>query len=287
MPHELGHQLMNGDILWMEIPGNETHSDDSANWMFRSGSDFSFDQIGFDKGRIEGVQIERLYANGGANNPGFVQVDAGHEDYGNRVDWNFVVDNLALEDRPNNADEHPGGRDGLYFAPGNALATPQASHLQTGLGDFDHPSDFSGSFRYADVFSLTTRYSDFDRTSLGGDFSARNGALDYEVLFIDAQQQQHLGILDTVFASGWTDNTTADDFLGRWRSPVDAVALLILANSSGGIYDGNTQIDAVIVGMLVPEPGVATLILLAFVMVGPSIRSRRATSLTRKQDFQR
>jgi hypothetical protein len=82
----------------------------------------------------------------------------------------------------------------------------------------------------------------------------RNGALDYQVFFVDALNNVVPGQLETVFDFGWTTATTADNYLGRWVSPVDATGMFIYANTIDGTFDGNAQIDAVIVAK-VPEPG--------------------------------
>lgn len=275
-PHEAGHQLLNGNALHME-DATPSESSDAKNWMFRSGANYGFPAIGRDNGRIEPVQLDRLYANGGANNPGFVQKVVGKENYGNRVDWDFVGDHRGLENRPNGADDHQGTPDSLYFEPGNATTTAQTGHDHAGLGEFAHPGNHAGTFRYADVFSVAARYADFDRTAADGDFSQRNGALDYDVVFVDAANANFPGVLETVFAGGWTENTSADNFLGRWRSPVDAVAMFVLAKQVDGVFDGNAQIDAVIVSN-VPEPAATALAAVAVVGWATARRCRRCTA---------
>lgn len=270
-PHEVGHQALNSDSLWQQTPGTPSESDDTKNLMYKSGQNYNFNAIGRDNGRIESTidagqtvsQMRQLYNNGGANNPGFVQRRLGLEDYGNKVDWNYVQDDRTLETVAGTADDHAGTLESLYFAPGNSAAIAQPTHVQTGLGTFQNVGDYAGIFRYADVFSIIARYADFDRTAPAGDFDARNGALDYTVFFQDAGGSTFAGTLDTIFQGGWTTNTSADNFLARWVSPVDAVGLFIFSKSIDGTFDGNAQIDAVIVAAAVPEPATAGLVLLA------------------------
>jgi hypothetical protein len=242
--------------------------------MYKTGSNYNINEIGRNSGRIENSQIARLYANGGANNPGFVQRRLGNENYGDRVDWNYVQDDRTLETVGGTADDHPGSLESLYFAPGTTSAPSEAGHDKTGLPTFANTPDYVGKFRYADVFSMTTRYSDFDRFSPAGDFSVRNGALDYQVFFVDALNNVVPGQLETVFDFGWTTATTADNYLGRWVSPVDAVGMFIYANTIDGTFDGNAQIDAVIVSN-VPEPGVISITALGFIVLSRASRKRK------------
>jgi hypothetical protein len=273
--HEVGHMILNGPAVHSESVPN-TESNDPKNWMFESGSSYAFNQIGRNKGRIESSQIDRLYANFGANARDFVQTSTGHEDYGNRVDWDFVTDDVDLEGRANGADDHL-GVDSLYFSLGTTAALAHAGHDHTGLEDFVDLGDFTGpTFRVADIFSMSLLYADFDRLGAAGDFSRRRGALDYDVFFRDSSGGLHAGILYTVFGFGWTASTIADDYLGRWRSPVEATGVFVLAKRKNRIFDGNVQIDAVIVSNDVPEPSTVALLAVGFAAMGlPAMRRRR------------
>lgn len=268
-PHEAGHQLLNGNALFNEVPGSETESSDTKNWMHEFGVSYSYQEIGRNNGRIENVQKTRLYANGGANNPGFVQRRLNLENYGDRVDWNFVQDDRTLETVGGTADDHPGTLESLYFAPGTTSSPSETGHVKTGLPGFSNTPDYVGTFRYADVFSMTTRYLDFDRFDANSDFSLQNGALDYEVFFVDALNNIVPGTLTTIFDFGWTTSTVADNYLARWSSPVDAVGMYVFSKSITGTFDGNAQIDAVIVSN-VPEPS-----LLALSLTGALLLLRR------------
>ena len=273
--HELGHMLLNGNALHDECAAppadaGPSESCDTRNWMFKSGSTFTFAEVTKTKGRIEDVQIDRLFANGGANNPGFVQgiaENALFHRYGNAVDWDFVTDHTNLEDRANGADSHV-GTDSLYWEIGNPV--PPANHdghKHTGLGEFDPLGAFTGrSFRLADVFSLSARYSDYDEGP-----SPRETSLDYRLFFRAANGDFDIGVPERIFSFGWTPNTNADNFLTRWRSPFDAVGVFIFAESGFG-HDGITQIDAVIAARVF-EP--STLLLLGAGLAGLSGVGRR------------
>ncbi|MBX9585409.1 MAG: hypothetical protein K2X87_34310, partial [Gemmataceae bacterium] len=195
-------------------------------------------------------------------------------EHGNRVDWDFVVDHarytsdgksFGLEGAANGADQFQ-GLDSLFWKIGATKASPHTGvqfagadpavtgHDHTGMGVFGPMADFAGpSFRTADVFSPNLRYSDSD-VDAAGDQSRREEALDYDLFFQDAKGEFHPGVLRRVFIPGWSDTSTADDYLARWASPVDAVGVFILAHVGGG-HDGTAQIDAVVVSQSVPAPG--------------------------------
>lgn len=262
--HEIGHMILNGPAVHSEC-ATPSESCDATNWMYETGSDYDFNRIEKDKGRVESSQVDRLYENFGVNARDFVQKSTGHEDYGHRVDWDFVTDDIDLESKDNGADDHK-GLDALYFGIGATSAPSQTGHDHTGLEKFGITPDFAEeTFRVADVFSMTLRYADFDRFTGSNDFSLENGALDYELFFVNELDQLFAGILSSIFTFGWTTSTVADNYLGRWMSPVDAVGVVIYAKPKDGTYDGNVQIDAVIVSNAVPEPSTALLLLVGLV----------------------
>ncbi|MFW6125000.1 MAG: PEP-CTERM sorting domain-containing protein, partial [Pirellulales bacterium] len=148
----------------------------------------------------------------------------------------------------------------------------QAGKDKTGLGNFGALDDFNqASFRFADVFSLTLRYSDSDINALGAP-SFREGALDYGVLFL-AQDGVTLaaGTPISVFTDGWTNKTLVDNYLTRWMSPFAAIGMFVFGLTGDG-HDGTAQIDAVIVAQQIPEP--STLVLVAFGTLGLVCRCR-------------
>lgn len=262
--HEIGHMLLNGNALHMEcaaLPADAGPSEscDPANFMYKTGSDPNFSDIGRTKGKIEAIQIDRIFANGGANNPGFVQKPDNSHAAGDRVDWDFVADQLNLEGRANGADNHNNGagnhQEDLFWKIGTTVEPVHIStntdgtffdkHVHTGLGQFPTTPDFAGqSFRSVDVFSLITRYSDFEVDAAGNPL-LRERALDYNLFFRGANGQTVPGTLIDVFTEGWTTNTQADNYLGRWLSPIDAVGIFIKA-AGLPTHEGTAQIDAVI-----------------------------------------
>jgi hypothetical protein len=251
----------------------------------------NFNQVGMLGRRdiVTSSQALRVFGNAGANNPGFVQRNAIDTRYGNRVDWDFVADhgqitfnhnntignvNVSVtggaENTGNNVDEqNPIGADRMFFEIGNAQAPNEVGHDHTGLGNFNHPGSFAGpGFYLADVFSLSLRYSDYDRDAAGAN-SLREGALDYDVVFRSAAGAEAPGIPLSIFELGWTANTNADNYLVRWLSPFEATGMFVQAHL-GDNHDYLAQIDAVIVA--VPEPAsVGTTLLLA----APAILLRR------------
>lgn len=193
---------------------------------------------------------------------------------GNRVDFDFNADAgrrdgninptdvLNLDGVPG-ADNFPGATgERLYWGLPTGPLAPSAAgdKKKTGLGVFGPADDFGGQFfKYADIFSLTVRYSDWDSDTTP-DLSTRESALDYEVRFRNAAGLESPGVPVVVFQDGWSVSTQVEDYLARW-TPQDpnfqAVGLFILAldgQFSGARYDAVTQIDAVIVSQVLPEP---------------------------------
>jgi hypothetical protein len=313
LAHELGHMLLNADSAFHQncnMPPDEppAESCDVTNWMFLTGefAPANLESVGVNGRRSLMVtpQLERIFASAGAGMPagGFVQRPtaaqiAAQKRYGNRVDWDFVVDHgrvtlnvnhdadrdpqgtttpnidlsLGVEDGANGADNQK-GFDALYFGINAAAQGPadQTGHVHRqgdqDLGQFKDTGNFGGAtFRFADIFSLSLRYSDFDA---GADAVTRlkNGALDYDVVFRNAAGETQPGTPVVSFTPGWSTSTEADNFLTRWKAPFDATGLIVVARSGDG-HDHIAQLDAVIVSA-VPEPGAAFLALAALLSCG-------------------
>ena len=215
-------------------------------------------------------QVRRVFdsaGNASSNNYLFLNRNAGA---GDRVDFDFMADvgrmdgNVAATDVNNldgvaGADNFPGATgERLYFGIGNSAPSDQTGKDKTGLGTFGALPDFAGpSFKYADIFSLTTTYSDSDVNPSGG-ISTREGALDYNVQFRDAAGNVSNGMPTVVFRDGWSLPTITDNFVCRWVptdpnfNPVGLFVIALEGTFNGATYDAAAQIDAVIVG--VPEP---------------------------------
>jgi hypothetical protein len=199
-----------------------------------------------------------------------------------KVDWNFAVDDWITEDLTG-ADAFVGGRESLYFTTGAPVvpADPAATadnggKEKTGLGVFNNPGYHKGMFRMIDVFSLNAHYADYDVDN-GGNASFRAASLDYDVHFVLPGNVIVPAAPVAVFTEGWSEDTFADDWLTRWRSPANAIGALITAHrytdQVTGESIGNVQIDAVIAS--IPEP--ATLSLLGLGALGfRLLRSRSA-----------
>ncbi|MFN0012068.1 MAG: hypothetical protein ACKVS8_10535 [Phycisphaerales bacterium] len=269
--HELGHMLLNGPALSGNDTGNGLESENNDNLMFKTGQTFAFSAIGKTRAKVTDAQIDRIFSNGGANNPGFVQNNGERPAWGDRVDWDFVTDHARLETRANGADDHA-GVDSLYWetnTPTVASSHAGPAHDHTGLGEFMPTPDFAGTFRFADVFSLTLRYADFDPIGDPASQLLSAGALDYRMFFRDAMGNTAEGTPILIFDLGWTANTNADNFLVRWQSPFDAVGVFAFADAA---TDGIAQFDAVIVSNI-PSPGAAAMVA-AGVLLGSARRRR-------------
>lgn len=241
-------------------------------------------------------QLKRTFdSTGNATTTNYIFM-AQNRSAGDKIDFDFVADagrtvptGSVTSTAPGTidgvagADNFPGATpESLYFGiggsnPGYTVPLPaEVNKDKTGLGTAAALPDYAGAFfTFADVVSLTTLYSDSDTDPTKSFRSLREGALDYYVTFVDAMGGSALGTPIAVFIDGWTGNTSVENYLARWAAPAgfQAVGLFVTALDgiyNGAVYDGNAQIDAVIVG--VPEPSVATLVLAS---VLPLLRRRR------------
>lgn len=226
-------------------------------------------------------QIERVFDN--VNNTSTTQYITHTDNFaaGDYVDWDFVADHGQLEGVTGNfGDNHSGGRDRLYFRPRKVdetvvLVSPQAGKNKTGLEAFAATPDFPDEpFRTADIFSLATRYADLDVDDQGNS-TIRAKSLDYTVVFRDAGGTEYPGTPVAVFEDGWTDSTSADNYLARWLSPVPAVEIFIQGINTAD-EDFNAQIDAVIVSSIaIPEPSSLILLSIGTAVIALAARRRR------------
>src|SRR4029077_5015494 len=152
------------------------------------------------------------------------------------------------------------------FTPGNPVVAADAAPTadnggkdKSGLGVFNNPGAWTGTFNYVDVFSLHALFGDYDVNNTG-DPSFRAANLDYDVTFVLPNNSLVAGIPTAVYTEGWSIDTFADDWLARWKSPSPAKGVLITAHQYKDLitneFIGNAQIDAVIAANFqVPEPG--------------------------------
>jgi hypothetical protein len=180
---------------------------------------------------------------------------------GDRADFDWVEDNVFLEQIGGAADNHPGAADGLIWSIGAiGTAHPDPDHDHGDWGELPLGAFQGSSFRVFDVVSQISRYADMDRN--GVSWSVRDSALDYLVeVSADGADWVRVPQPSKVFLKGWTSASDAENFLARWRSPIDA-RFVRISNLVDSGHDGNVQIDAIIAGTAeVPVPAPGTILL--------------------------
>jgi hypothetical protein len=166
-----------------------------------------------------------------------------------------VEDSYILESIGGRADNHP-GVDFMMWEIGTGTASMHPNHNHDAWGELNLPV-FSGlHFNFVDVYSQIARYADQDVH--GGEWSPRNSALDYDIFLSADGISWYVPDLYRVFVPGWTNASSADDYVARWVVPKGqpyAKFVRIKAHPylSAG-HDGNTQIDAISAAFVVPEP---------------------------------
>lgn len=218
--------------------------------------------------------------------------------YGDRVDFDFVVENRKIEEEssgtvldvpPNHPDvtglmtwEIGATQPSLHIDSTGGIAIP---HFHSGLtppctdgSSFICLSDFATqgmtTFNTVDVFSVIATSIPSSGNDVFGlvsdtELSARDAALDYFVAFCNAFTGQCAqGIPVMVFVPGWTTLATADDYVTRWRSPFPATHVGIdppaTPDLEGFGVDKIVQIDAVVAAN-VPEPNSLALACIGFI----------------------
>ncbi|WP_374615708.1 hypothetical protein [Thauera aminoaromatica] len=231
--------------------------------------------------------------------------------HGDRVDFDFVVENRIIEE-PSTGNPNPPPPDVLPNHPNvTGLMTWEigatqpsshidplggAPHLHSGLtppcadgSSFICLSDFAtqgvATFNTVDVFSVIATSDPFSGNDVFGlvsdtELSARDAALDYFVAFCNAFTGQCAqGTPVTVFVPGWTSLAVADDYVTRWRSPFPATHVGIdppaTPDLDGFGVDKIVQIDA-IVAANIPEPSTLALVCIAF--IGSIVRAQKLSS---------
>ena len=232
------------------------------------------------------AQIDAIYSSASV-----LRTDHGAT-FGDRADFNFVEDNIPLEEAAARTGSnqrmvnHTGFDFMVWQINQGAVPAPldeAALDHQTPAPDLNLPGFNGPFFRTADVVSLISRYADMDVDPTSLNWSARESALDYILQFsIDGITWVN-GIPVNVFDRGWTAASQAEDFLVRWNSPVDARFVRIQADTLVSEDDRNTQIDAIIVSQVLVGPidGPSSILLLlcgAFLLFAIARRWRSRTT---------
>lgn len=171
---------------------------------------------------------------------------------GDRADFDWVQEN-----RPDEVGRAPGGSN--HPGPGAmawTIGAPARSRHESGGAAHEHSQaeappgplpelageGFGGeSFDVVDVFPAIVEGQDRDP---GG---PRERALDYELWFVDlARGVSSHGVPVRVFARGWTEAATSDDYVARWRPVVPGNwNAVVIDPPFGPGHDEIVEIDAV------------------------------------------
>ena len=214
--------------------------------------------------QIEKAQIQTVFSD--ADVAGWLQIPNDHgASFGDRADFDWVEDNIVLEDAAGRADNHP-GFDYMVWEIGTIAASGHAGHDHDAWGELVLNSFNGPFFRTVDVVSQIGRYIDTD-IDAAGNLSRREAALDYDTLEFSADGTNwSKGSLLNVFIPGWHPNLAIkpEDYVARWLSPIDARFVRVAASGLVGSHDRNVQIDAIIASQAalttIPEPGTFALL---------------------------
>ena len=121
-------------------------------------------------------------------------------------------------------------------------------HVHGGLGTLALGKFADEFFKTINVISNINLFADNDINTATGIVSDRSKALDYFVpdFSLDGITWE-AGELVNVFIKGWTEATTQENYVGRFRTNLEAKFVRISAVGAGIVgHDGNAQIDAII-----------------------------------------
>jgi hypothetical protein len=316
--HEIGHQLLNGNALWME-DATPSESADITNLMFRTnaGSSKDLDDIGqmlsatvgghdIIEHRVDattmGVQISRIHQNGGPRRvpppmpepagyppavPDFVYHANYHNTHGDRADFDWVTDQRLIETIAGggNGADHNAGVDFLQWEinPGAVASSthtgPSAdNHLHGGLGELPLGTFQGDFFKIVDIISNINLYADNDINTTTGAVSDRSKALDYHIPDF------------SVNGTDWFPGTLVSVFQQGW-TPVSNIEnyitrwrtdldakFLRIASVGAGVVGHDGNTQIDAIIARVPEPCGFVLALVA--LLGATSASRRPRNLS-------
>jgi hypothetical protein len=218
--------------------------------------------------QIDDSQRRLVFDNTRAAFPYVRDVGDHADQYADYFDGHYVADTRIIEQTNLRypGDNHTGA-DYMYWEIGG-LAVP----VDNAVFDHDQPwgvydaDAYRGTkFNGVDVASIIARYADSDVTSIpNGGRSREQAAEDYDLWFsaTGADGSWVPGVAGAIYDKGWNADTTFDDYVVRWMSPIDDAKYVRIGGTSFGVHDGNAQIDGII-AFAVPEPGTLTLGLIA------------------------
>ena len=265
--HELGHFLLDNNRF---APSPSFHSTTANDLMLsapnhpglgvKEAADFGLREPGQSVGNI-GTRShldQNVTPIGGANaitqteamyrSPFVRRVDNGFT-YGDRADFDWVEDNIALERATTTGDNHA-GFDFLVWEIGNIAPSAHTGHMHDAWGELVLPR-FSGDHFQRCRRDLPSCCAMRGHGRRRPQETGRDEVRPSIIFWTSLGRTVSIGPLEASYAClARTDGLLAgmaEDYVARWLSPVDANFVRIAAFPlGGGSHDGNVRIDAII-----------------------------------------
>ena len=250
-----GHLLLNGNAA-LEGGRPASESSDTTNLMFRAGTESAsdLDDVGqklsatvgghdiieHRKDGAKEAQIFRMHANGRGQQPGFVHHANNNATHGDMADFDWVSDHRlieTLEGGGNGADHTAASTSSSGRSATSRPAAQGAGERRPAHGGFGTLAlgKFADEFfKTIDVISNINLFADNDINTATGMVSDRSKALDYFIPDFSLDGINWVaGELVNVFIKGWTEATTQENYVGRFRTDLEAKFVRISAVGVG------------------------------------------------------